>query len=250
MRVVNAAPQLRIGSVTSALALLTTLGIGLGGSDAAASDQHRSSTALLSILNAVSDDASFASVDVYADRELIAQDLQPGDLDEAQLKPGRYDITVVPAGSPRREGDLLSADTMIRLTAGQNRTMALHLSPRGSVTSTVFTNRTRTVGRDMSQLTFRHIARAPDVDVRTRGSVLMDSVSNGQQADEGLRSGTYRIRVVREGSRNKVLPASNHRLYNAPGRQDMGENRIVYLWGSSPDDSLALAVQEIELDLN
>ena len=250
MRFMNTTPRLRTGTVAGALALLTALAIGLSASSAAASDQRRSSTALLSILNAVSDDPSFASVDVYADRELIAQDLQPGDLNESRLKPGRYDITVVPAGSPRRERALLTADTMIRLTAGQNRTLALHLSPRGSATSTVFTNRTQTVGRDMSQLTFRHIAQAPDVDVRTRGSVLMDSVSNGQQADEGLRSGTYRIRIVREGSRSKVLPASNHRLYNAPGRQDMGDNRIVYLWGSSPDDSLALAVQEIELDLN
>lgn len=216
----------------------------------AADSGPRASKATLSILNAVADDRSFALVDVYADRVLAAEDLEPGELGEVELKPGRYEITVVPAGRSRISSAPLLDETSVRLSAGQNRTVALHLSPRGKATSTVFTNRTRTVGRDMGQLTFRHIAQAPDVDIRTRGSVLMDSVTSGQQAGEGLRSGTYRIRVVEEGTRDKLLPASNHRLYNAPGRQDMGDNRIVYLWGSADDDSLRLAVHEIALDLN
>jgi hypothetical protein len=38
-------------------------------------------------------------------------------------------------------------------------------------------------------------------------------------------------------------------MENAPGRQDMGDNRIIYLWGSEDDESLSLAVQEIPLDL-
>jgi hypothetical protein len=53
--------------------------------------------------------------------------------------------------------------------------------------------------------------------------------------------------VVREGTRRKLVPTSTHTLQNAPGRQDMGDNRIVYLWGS--EDSLRLTVQEIPLDL-
>jgi hypothetical protein len=188
-------------------------------------------------------------VDVYADETLVAEGLSRSELTTTKLKAGTYDIVVVPEGVTRFTKDpILRADD-VSLGAGDNHTLALHLSPTGQVTSTVFDNETRTVGRDMGRMTFRHIAAAPRVDVRTRGSVLMQGVRGGQEADKGVRSGDYKVRIVKEGTRQKLVPTSTHSMENAPGRQDMGDNRIIYLWGSEDDESLSLAVQEIPLDL-
>ncbi|MGA1038459.1 MAG: hypothetical protein ACO3VQ_11685, partial [Ilumatobacteraceae bacterium] len=128
-------------------------------------------------------------------------------------------------------------------------TVAFHLSATNRPTSSVFTNRTRTVGQDMGYLTFRHIAQAPTVDVRSRGSAMMSNLSNGEEAATGLMSGDYKLRVVREGSRDKLMPISEQTIVNKPGRQDMGNHRIVYLWGSTRNGSLNVMVQDIPLGL-
>lgn len=211
--------------------------------------QNRSSNVTLSTLHAIPANRGGRAVDVYADETLVAEGLSRSELTTTKLKAGTYDIVVVPEGVTRFTKDpILRADD-VSLGAGDNHTLALHLSPTGQVTSTVFDNETRTVGRDMGRMTFRHIAAAPRVDVRTRGSVLMQGVRGGQEADKGVRSGNYKVRIVKEGTRQKMVPTSTHSMENAPGRQDMGDNRIIYLWGSEDDESLSLAVQEIPLDL-
>lgn len=92
--------------------------------------------------------------------------------------------------------------------------------------------------------------RMTAIVMRRTGDVFDVYVGHLAMADQvGLRSGNYKLRVVREGSRDKLLPASTHPIENAPGRQDMGDNRIIYLWGSDRDDSLQLSIQEIPLDL-
>ncbi len=209
----------------------------------------RSSNVDLSVFHGLTDAADVDAVDVYADSTLVASGITGGELESSNLKAGNYDITVVPEGSSRFTRDPLLRERRVSLRAGDNYTFALHHSPSGEVTSTLFENKTRTVGRDMGRLTFRHIAQAPLVDLRTRGSVLMDGLGNGDERDRGLRSGDYKLRVVREDTRRKLVPTSTHTMQNAPGRQDMGDNRIIYLWGSADDDSLRLTVQQIPLDL-
>jgi hypothetical protein len=54
---------------------------------------------------------------------------------------------------------------------------------------------------------------------------------------------------VREGSRDKLMPISEQTIVNKPGRQDMGNHRIVYLWGSTRNGSLNVMVQDIPLGL-
>ena len=207
----------------------------------------RSSNVDLSVLHGLTDNSDVEAVDVYADSTLVAQGITTGQLVTSKLKAGNYDITVVPEGSSRFTREPLLRDQRVSLRAGDNYTFAMHHSSTGDVTSTLFENETRTVGRDMGRLTFRHIAQAPKVDLRTRGSILMDGLRNGDELDRGLRSGDYKLRVVREGTRRKLVPTTTHTLQNAPGRQDMGDNRIVYLWGS--EDFLRVKVQEIPLDL-
>lgn len=205
--------------------------------------------AVLAIAHAIPDLGAASAVDVYAGTTRIAQDLDPGDMETVRLKPGEYDIVVVPAGKSRLSSTPLLVTDDIELRPGGNHTLALHLSKAGRPTTTFFTNKTRTVGQNMGRMTFRHIAQAPSVDVRSRGSRIMTDLGNGEGADTGLMAGDYKVRVVREGTRDKLLPMSVQEITNAPGRQDMGNNRILYLWGSEQDDSLRLMVQDFPLDL-
>jgi len=73
------------------------------------------------------------------------------------------------------------------------------------------------------------------------------SGSNRRRPD--YESGDYKLRVVREGSRDKLMPISEQTIVNKPGRQDMGNHRIVYLWGSTRNGSLNVMVQDIPLGL-
>ena len=205
--------------------------------------------AALAIAHAIPDLGAASAVDVYAGATRIAQDLDPGDMETVRLKPGEYDIVVVPEGKPRLSSTPLLRTDNVELRPGGNHTLALHLTEAGRPTTTFFTNKTRTVGQNMGRMTFRHIAQAPSIDVRSRGSRIMTDLGNGDGADTGLMAGDYKVRVVREGTREKLLPPSVQEITNAPGRQDMGNNRIVYLWGSQKDGSLRLMVQDFPLDL-
>ncbi|MDA9802975.1 DUF4397 domain-containing protein [bacterium] len=189
------------------------------------------------------------TLDVYAGSTLVASGIGPGQMESQRVKPGKYDIVVVPEGDSPRTSDPLLRIKSVQLSANDDRTVAFHLSATNRPTSSVFTNRTRTVGQDMGYLTFRHIAQAPTVDVRSRGSAMMSNLSNGEEAATGLMSGDYKLRVVREGSRDKLMPISEQTIVNKPGRQDMGNHRIVYLWGSTRNGSLNVMVQDIPLGL-
>lgn len=216
------------------------------------SPASRTAMATVSVFQGIpnlGDDDGDDGIDIYAGRTLLAERLTSGDIATTTMKPGTYSLTVLPHGSAFAPGTSLLTAPKFRVQANGNYTVALHLTPTLASTATVFENETRTVGRDMGRLTVRNIAQAPSADIRSRGSVILQDVRPGSQQDVGLRTGDYRLQIMRANSRRPLVPASNHRIVNAPGRQDMGDNRILYLWGSAADGSLELTVQEIPLDL-
>ena len=213
-------------------------------------DQQPKDLASLSIAQGISSIPSAKRVDVYANQILIARDLNAGDLQTRSIKPGSYQIVVVPAGLPRVTSNQLIRISKLTLQAGENRTLALHATATNRPASSVFTNRTRTAGQNMGLMTFRNIAQAPTVGIRSRGELLMKPIANGETEGAGLQSGDYPIRVVRAGTRKKLIPSSVQTISNKPGRNDMGNNRIVYLWGSEKDGTLDLMVQDILLGLD
>ena len=234
-----------------------TLGVGLlaatmiaaPSSVSANTSASNETPATVSVLHAIPDLFDNDAADVYADSTLIARGLSLGEFSTTRLRPGTYTLTVVPTGESVSGSFDVVTIKRARFEANGNHTVALHLSPTMATTLTVFTNKTRTVGRDMGRLTVRNIAQGPAVDIRSRGSVLMGDIRPGSQQEIGLRSGDYRVHVVKSDTRSPVVPPSRHRIFNAPGRQDMGDNRIVYLLGSQADGSLDLAIQEIPLGL-
>lgn len=211
---------------------------------------ERTPKSTISILHALPNIAAGERVDIYANSSLLATDLSPGDLVTKRVKPGDYRLDVFSTEqTPSTASPLMTIDS-VALDAGSNHTVALHLGPTMASTISTFLNETRTVGRDMGRLTVRNIAQGPTLDVRSRGSVLMSALRSGTEKSVGLPTGDYRVRIVRADTRRDLLPPSMHPVVNEPGRQDMGDNRIVYVWGSAADGSLKMAVQEIPLVLN
>ena len=213
-------------------------------------DQRSKDLVSMSIAHGISSIPSAKRVDVYANKTLIARDLNAGEMETRSIKPGSYQIVVVPNGQSRETSNPLIRIPKLTLKSGENRTLALHTTAANRPASTVFTNRTRTVGQNMGLMTFRNIAQAPTVGIRSRGELLMKPIANGATESTGLESGNYNIRIVRLGTREKLIPNSVQTILNKPGRNDMGNNRIVYLWGSEKDGTLDLMVQDIPLGLD
>jgi len=204
----------------------------------------------MSIAHGISSIPLAKRVDVYANQTLIARDLNAGEIETRSIKPGSYQIVVVPTGQSRETSNQLIRIPKLTLKSGENRTLALHTTAANRPASSLFANRTRTVGQNMGLMTFRNIAQAPTVGIRSRGELLMKPVANGETESTGLPSGDYNIRIVRSGTREKLTPNSMQTISNKPGRNDMGNNRIVYLWGSEKDGTLDLMVQDVVLGLD
>ena len=239
----------RLGAIACAL---TVTAAGMAAASAAASPLSvpaANTNATVSVLHALPAGLGADVVDVYAGRTLLVDNLTPGELATVQVRAGSYDLVVLPdGGSPGTTKPLLSAPGT-RVPSGANLTVTANLSTAGRPVLTVFTNDTTTVGQGKGRLTVRHIAEAPPIDVRTRGSVLLAGVRNAKQASVGLTAGDYRIDIVRAGTRRAVLEPSTVTIRNRPGTGDMGTNTIVYVWGSAADGTLDQAVQNVRIDL-
>lgn len=227
---------------TAAILALASLGVA-----SAAEASERSKTATLSVLHAIPD--GVGSVDVLADDRRIARNLSPGQLRTVKLSAGTYDLSIVNSSSSTGVANELLSARAIDIPAGADLTVAAHLDRRGEPAVNVFTNRTRTVGQGMGRLTVRHLADAPAVQVRSKGSAIFDRLRNGDERDQGLRAGTYQLRISESGARAPLMARTSAKIRNAPGRSDMGNNVIVYIWGDPAVGPLRTTLQEVQLDL-
>lgn len=227
------------------VALLAVLGLALGVAPPASSAEP----ATVTVLHAIPSGSGADLVDVYSGRTLLVDDLAPGDMKTLELPGGTYDLAIhADGGRPGSDTPLLRAPRA-RVAPGSNVTFAAALTSKGKPILRQFTNNTRTVGMAMGRLTVRHIAAAPAVDVRSGGSVLMRDLRNPGQRDAGLYDGTYRLDVVLAGTSKRAEGPFDVIITNKPGRSDMGNNAIVYIWGSAADGSLQHTIQNVRLDL-
>jgi hypothetical protein len=241
--VTSTSRKLRIGS---ALTLAGVLVLGTAGTPAAADNHQRTKTATVSILHAIP--TGVGAVDVFANQRKIGKDLSPGQLRTVRVPAGKYDLVVVPSGLGGASPALLSASD-VALPAGEDLTVSVNLDARGKAALNVFSNTTRTVGQGMGRLTIRHLAAAPALQVTSKGSKMFDRLTNGNQVDIGLRAGTYPLRMSESGARSPVMAQATAKIRNKPGRSDMGNNVIVYIWGDQRNGGLRTSLQEIQLDL-
>lgn len=199
----------------------------------AAADQHDAAT--VSVLHGVPG----LTVDVYANGEELIPDFEPGTLtDPLSLPAGSYDLQVFADGDTPDSADPAIEANGVEVPAGANATVVAHLDADGNPTLSLFANDTSPTAAGEARLTVRHTAAAPAVDVRADGNVLIEGLTNPDEASADVPAGTYSADVVLAGTEDVAL---------GPADVDLAEgtHTIVYAWGSAGDQNLDLAVQTI-----
>ena len=192
------------------------------------------STATVSILHAVPG----ATVDVYANGKALLKNFKPGTLTDPQKLPaGTYDLKVVAAGDGA-DGKPVAEAKSAKVPAGANVTVVAHLDAGGDPTLTAYANDVSAIPAGKARLIVRHVAAAPEVDVRADGKVAFAGLTNPEQASAELPAGTISADVTLAGKDKAVIGPADLTLHE-------GTTTIVYAWGSAKDDNLKLAVQTI-----
>lgn len=195
---------------------------------------HAADTATVSVLHAIPD----ATVDVYANGDLLLEDFEPGTLtDPQQLPAATYDLKVVAAGDGA-DGDPVVEANDVEVPAGANLTVVAHLSEQGDPSLTPFVNDVSKIAAGQARLTVRHTAAAPAVDVRAGGEPVFSGLTNPNEESAEVEAGTVEADVVLAGTDTVAI---------GPASLDLkeGTTSIVYAWGSAGEDNLKLAVQAI-----
>ncbi|MBB2902757.1 hypothetical protein FHR75_003593 [Kineococcus radiotolerans] len=192
-------------------------------------------TATVSILHAVPG----LTVDVYANGQALVPGFTPGTLtDPQQLPTGSYDLAVYPAGAdPATTQPAISAND-VQVPAGANVTVVAHLSAEGAPTLTPFVNTPADLAAGQAELTVRHVAAAPAVDVRAGGQPALTGLTNPNEASATVPAGTVSADVVLAGTDQVAIGPADLTLPE-------GTETVVYAWGSAADGNLALATQQI-----
>lgn len=228
--------SLRIPTAIAASLGTGALALGAAGPAVALPQADTADQALVSVFHGVPD----LPVDVYANGEELLPDFQPGTVtDPVALDPGSYDITVFPAGDdPTGEPALQST---VEVGAGDNATIAAHLSADGTPELDTYVNDTSAVAAGKARLTVRHDAAAPAVDVRAGGEVVLSDLTNPGEATVEVDAGTVSADVTLAGTDTVAI---------GPADLDLAEGAltVVYAWGSAEDDNLALAVQTLDAE--
>lgn len=200
----------------------------------AAADQHDAAT--VSVLHGVPG----LTVDVYANGEELIPDFEPGTLtDPLSLPAGSYDLQVFADGETPDSADPAIEANGVEVPAGANATVVAHLDADGNPTLSLFANDTSATAPGEARLTVRHTAAAPAVDIRADGNVLIEGLTNPDEASADVPAGAYSADVVLAGTEDVAL---------GPADLDLAEgtHTIVYAWGSAADQNLDLAVQTID----
>lgn len=195
--------------------------------------------ATVSVLHAIPTGSGADVVDVYAGDALLIDNFTPGTLKTLEVPAGTYDLGVYADGqTPAADSPVLEA-TGVEVPAGANATVTANLDAAGAPALNVFVNDTSSTAAGEARVTVRHIAAAPEVDVRVDGTVAFSDLANPNEVKTDLAAGSYEADVVLAGTDTVVI---------GPATLDLaeGSNTIVYAWGSAEGENLALAVQVIE----
>ncbi|HEU4544761.1 MAG TPA: DUF4397 domain-containing protein [Microlunatus sp.] len=193
-------------------------------------------TASVSVLHGVPG----LTVDVYANGDELIPDFEPGTLtDPLDIPAGTYDLQVFADGESPDNGEPAIEANGVEVPAGANATVVAHLDADGNPMLSLFANDTSPTAPGEARVTVRHTAAAPAVDVRANGDVLIDGLSNPDEASADVPAASYSADVALAGTDDVVLGPADLNLAE-------GTHTIVYAWGSASDQNLDLAVQTID----
>ncbi|MEB0004264.1 DUF4397 domain-containing protein [Cryobacterium sp. 10I1] len=181
------------------------------------------------------------TVDVYVDGALTLDDFTPGSFsDTLSLDPGTYSVAITAADAADASSPVIGP-VDLSLKSGDNYTAVAHLTEAGEPTATLFTNNPDSVGKGKGRLTVRHVAAAPSVDVLANGAAAITDLTNPDEVELTLPTGTISAAVAATGTTDPLLGPADVSIAKRT-------NTIVYAYGSLADGTLALAVQTVPLE--
>lgn len=181
------------------------------------------------------------AVDVYVDGALTLDNFQPGTFsDTLSLDAGTYSVAITAADATDDSNPVIGP-VDLALESGDNYTAVAHLTESGEPTATLFTNNPDAVGKGEGRLTVRHVAAAPSVDVLANGSAAVTDLTNPDEVELTLPTGTISAAVAATGTTAPLIGPADVSIKKRT-------NTIVYAWGSLKDNTLALAVQSVDLE--
>ncbi|MEU2185079.1 DUF4397 domain-containing protein [Streptomyces thermolilacinus] len=179
------------------------------------------------------------TVDVYANGDELLSDFKPGTVTEPQsLAAGTYTIEIFAAGEGPGDGKA-AISKKVEVPAGANATVAAHLSADGKPQLTTFVNDVSKIEDGKAELTVRHVAAAPAVDVRAGGQPVFKDLENPKEKTATVDPGTVSADVVLAGTDTVAIGPADLNLKE-------GTETVVYAWGSAAENNLALATQTLD----
>jgi len=192
-------------------------------STTAPSNEEPQANGVVTIVHGVPD----LTVDLYVNDTLLAAGLAFGDTQVIDQAPGVLHVAVLTAGAAATDPPLKSFDVEVK--SNVNKTVAIFLDADGQARVSYFYNNV-TQNSTKAQLTVRHLAAAPAVDVYVDGEVAFAGLANGNQDKAFLEAGTYTVKVTAAGDPSTVvvpdtsldLAANTNTIVSAVGSLDAG----------------------------
>jgi hypothetical protein len=220
--------------VGTAAGVIAAVGLATPASAGSDTSTTEESTATVYILHAIPD----TPVDVYVDEELVADDLQPADFtDGMDVDAGTYSVAIT-ADDAEDDSDPLIGPFDVTVEAGESYTGVAHLTEDGDATVSVYVNDLGDYADGEGRLVVRHNAEAPAVDVIVDDEVVVEDLTNPDEASYDLEAATVSAEVALAGESDPVIGPADVEVLE-------GETTIVYAWGSADDENLDFAVQTL-----
>ena len=225
-----------------AISMVFALTLGVAGTSAEAAPKNKSKEddlATFTFIHAIPVTFGADKVDVYSNGQLIFDNATPGTSKSFSVNAGVQQIAVYADGVlPSSETASVLSYRPIYLPKHSNVSFVAHLTSANKPQLSLFKNMNTEPGSKRSWLTVRHVAGAPNVDVRADSKLLFRSLANGDERKISLRFGTYSVDVVLAGTSTVAIPATNLVIKDNIGY-------IVYAWGSASKGNLQYLVQQI-----
>lgn len=217
----------RLTAVAATAALVVATGL------AAAFQASAADTGAVYVVHGIPD----TPVDVWVDGALLLDDVQPDSSDGPfDLPAGEHQVAITAPDAVDDSAPILDATATV--PAGGSVTLVAHLTEAGDPTLTPFANDVGPVPAGQARLIVRHTAKAPEVDMRAGGRVVLPGVGNGDQGALVLQAGTITTDAVLSGADTVVIGPWDQELRE-------GTTTVVQAVGS-PEDGIDLVTFVIE----
>lgn len=178
-------------------------------------------------------------VDVYANNVMVFDNAIPGGIKNLTAVRGNLTVSfyangVVPGPTTT---PLLSAGP-VYISNGSNISYVAHLTTDEKPKVSIFKNMLTEAGSKRSWLSIRHVAAAPELQVRANGYPLFAPLGNGIERKKTFNFGNYSIDALYSGPNTTAINPLAVSLQKST-------NVVLYVWGAKSKGNLAFLKHEI-----